>query len=104
MRWTLTTCAQAAVKNHGKFQRLFRKWKKRLGKGKVLVAVAHKMSEVISTLLASNEPYSEERAEKTRANVVRRKGKASAHAVRDGVPRWEQLPLPAWVVLSGPRT
>ena len=101
LRWILTTCAHAAVKSPGKFQRRFRKWEKRLGKGKAIVAVAHKMIEVIFALLARNEPYSEERAEKTHAKVVRMKGKARALPVRGVVQRWEQLPLTSRAILSG---
>lgn len=101
LRWILTTCAHAAVKSPGKFQRLFRKWEKRLGRGKAIVAVAHKMIEVIFALLARNEPYSEERAEKTHAKVVRMKGKARALPVRDVVRRWEKLPNPSRTIVSG---
>ena len=104
LRWILTTCAHAAVKSPGKFQRLFRKWEKRLGKGKAIVAVAHKMLEVIFALLARNEPSSEERAEKTQAKVVRMKGRARALPLRDVVGRWERLPLPARTILSGGRS
>ncbi len=58
-----------------------------MGKGKGFVAVAHKMLEVIFALLARNEPYSEERAEKTRAKVARMKGMARALPTRDVVGR-----------------
>lgn len=103
LRWILTTCAHAAVKSPGKFQRLFRKWEKRLGKGKAIVAVAHKMIEVIFALLARNEPYSEERADKTHAKLVRMKGRARSLPVRDLVSRWERLTVPTKAVLSGTR-
>ena len=104
LRWILTTCAHAVIKSHGKFQRLFRKWAKRLGKGKGFVAVAHKMLEVIFALLARNEPYSEERAEKTQAKVARMKGRARALPTLDVVGRWEQLPLPARTILMEARS
>lgn len=54
LRWILTTCAPVAVKAPGKFERSFRRWEKCLGKGKVIVAVAHRMIEVIFGLLARN--------------------------------------------------
>lgn len=103
LRWILTTCAHAAVKSPGKFQRLFRKWEKRLGKGKAIVAVAHKMAEVIFAMLARNELYSEERTEKTHAKVVRMKGRARTLPVRDIANRWERLALPTRAILSGAR-
>ncbi|MGH9917486.1 MAG: IS110 family transposase, partial [Nitrososphaerales archaeon] len=103
LRWILTTCAHAAVKSPGKFQRLFRKWEKRLGKGKAIVAVAHKMIEVIFALLARNEPYSEERSEMTHAKLVRMKGKARALPLRDVAERWERLSPSARSILSGAR-
>ncbi|MGC2204358.1 MAG: IS110 family transposase, partial [Thermoplasmata archaeon] len=103
LRWILTTCAHAAVKSPGKYQRLFRKWEKRLGKGKAIVAVAHKMIEVIFALLARNEPYSEERADKTHAKLVRMKRRAQSLPVRDLVSRWERLAVPTKAVLSGAR-
>ncbi len=103
LRWILTTCAHSAVKSPGKFQRLFRKWEKRLGKGKAIVAVAHKMIEVIFALLARNEPYSEERTERTHAKLVRMKGKARALPLRDVAERWARLSPSARAVLSGAR-
>jgi len=104
LRWILTTCAHAAVKSPGKSQRLFRNWEKRLGKGKATAAVAHKMIEVIFALLARNEPYSEARAEKTHAELVRMRGKARSLRVRDVIRRWEKLPLPSRTILSGARS
>ncbi len=69
--------------------------------GKAIVGVAHKMREVMFVLLARNEPYSEERAEKTKAKVVRMKGRALALPVRDVLGQWEQLPLPASAMFNG---
>ena len=103
LRWILTTCAYAAVKAPGKFQRLFRRWEKRLGKGKAIVAVAHRMIEVIFALLAWNEAYSEERAEKTRAKIVRMRSRARALPVRDPEARWIALNIATQQVRRGAR-
>lgn len=103
LRWILTTCAHAAIKAPGKFQRLYRRWEKRLGKGKAIVAVAHRMIEVIFALLARNEAYSEERAEKTQAKVSRMKSRARALPSRDVESRWVGLGPVAQEVLRGAR-
>ena len=103
LRWILTTCAHAAVKAPGKFQKLFRRWEKRLGKGKAIVAVAHRMVEVIFALLARNESYSEERVEKTHAKIVRMKHRAKALPVRDPETRWAGLAPAAQELLKGVR-
>jgi transposase len=103
LRWILTTCAHAAVKSPGKFQRLFRRWEKRLGKGKAIVAVAHRMIEVIFALLSRGESYSEEQAEKTHAKLVRMKDRARALPVRDPTSRWVALGPVAQELLRGTR-
>ncbi len=88
LRWMLTTCAHAAIKSPGKFQQFYRKREKRLGKGKAIVAVAHKMLEVIFAMLARNEAYSEERSAKVHAKVIRMRNRARA------------LPIPETTALS----
>jgi transposase len=103
LRWILTTCAHAAVKSPGKFQRLFRRWEKRLGKGKAIVAVAHRMIEVIFALLSRGESYSEERTEKTHAKIVRMKNRARALPVRDPASRLAGLGPVAQELLRGTR-
>ena len=87
----LTTCAHAAIKRPGKFQRLFRKWEKRLGKGKAIVAVAHKTLEVIFAMLTRNEEYSEGHPERTQAKLTRIRWKAHALPVRDVEARHRNL-------------
>jgi transposase len=101
LRWILTTCAHAAVKSPGKFQRLFRRWEKRLGKGKAIVAVAHKMIEVIFALLSRGESYSEERAESTRRKLSRMKGLARPLPRPDLSKRVGSLPNAATAILRG---
>ena len=101
LRWILTSCAQSAVKAPGKFQRLFRKWEKRLGKGKAIVAVAHKMLEVIFAMLARNESYSEERPERTQAKLARMSSKARELPERDVVARYRGLSPRTATILSG---
>ena len=103
LRWILTTCAHAAVKSPGKFQRLFRRWEKRLGKGKAIVAVAHKMIEVIFALLSRGESYSEERAESTRRKLSRMKGLARPLPLPDLTKRVGNLPNVATAILRGVR-
>lgn len=103
LRWILTTCAHAAVKSPGKFQRLFRRWEKRLGKGKAIVAVAHKMIEVIFALLSRGESYSEERAESTRRKLSRMKGLARSLPLTDLTKRVGNLPNAATAILRGVR-
>ncbi|MGI0129485.1 MAG: IS110 family transposase [Thermoplasmata archaeon] len=103
LRWILTTCAHAAVKSPGKFQRLFRRWEKRLGKGKAIVAVDHKMIEVIFALLSRGESYSEERAESTRRKLSRMKGLARSLPLPDLAKRVESLPDAATAILRGVR-
>ena len=103
LRWILTTCAHAAVKAPGKFQRLFRRWEKRLGRGKAIVAVAHRMIEVIFALLARHESYSEERTERTHAKIVRMKNRARALPARDPEVRWAELAPAAQELLRGSR-
>jgi transposase len=103
LRWILTTCAHSAVKTPGKFQRLFRRWEKRLGKGKAIVAVAHRMIEVIFALLSRGESYSEERAELTRRKLGRMKGLARPLPKREGMARVPTLALAASEVLRGVR-
>ena len=101
LRWILTSCAQSAVKAPGKFQRLFRKWEKRLGRGKAIVAVAHKMLEVIFAMLARNENYSEERPERTHAKLTRMRSKARELPTRDVEARYRGLAPRAATILSG---
>jgi transposase len=101
LRWILTSCAHSAVKAPGKFQRLFRKWEKRLGKGKAIVAVAHKMLEVIFAMLARNENYSEARPERTHAKITRMRSKARDLPTRDVVARYRRLSTRATTILSG---
>ncbi|MCI4336166.1 MAG: IS110 family transposase [Thermoplasmata archaeon] len=103
LRWILTTCAHGAVKSPGKFQKLFRRWDKRLGKGKAIVAVAHRMIEVIFALLSRGESYSEERAEKTHAKIVRMKNRARALPAGDLNSRWSKLAPVTRELLSGVR-
>ena len=100
----LTTCAHGAVKSPGKFQKLFRRWEKRLGKGKAIVAVAHRMIEVIFALLSRGESYSEERAEKTHAKIVRMKNRARALPTRDPASRWAGLGPVTQELLRGTRS
>jgi len=104
LRWILTTCAHSAVKSPGKFQRLFRRWEKRLGKGKAIVAVAHKMIEVIFALLSRGESYSEERAESTRRKLSRMKGLARPLPRPDLSKRVGSLPDVATAILRGVRS
>ena len=103
LRWILTTCAHSAVKSPGKFQKLFRRWEKRLGKGKAIVAVAHRMIEVIFALLSRGESYSEERAEKTHAKIVRMKNRARPLPTRDPASRCSGLGPVAQELLRGTR-
>ncbi|MGH9920952.1 MAG: hypothetical protein ACRD6W_19050, partial [Nitrososphaerales archaeon] len=81
--------------------RLFRRWEKRLGKGKAIVAVAHKMIEVIFALLSRGESYSEERAESTRRKLSRMKGLARPLPLPDLTKRVESLPSAATAILRG---
>jgi hypothetical protein len=90
-RWILTTCAHSALRSPGKFQKLFRRWEKRLGRGKEIMAVAHRMLEVIIALLARGEHNSEERADKTRVKIVRMKNRARVLPARDPTSRWAAL-------------
>ncbi len=101
LRWILTTCAHAAVKSPGKFQRLFRRWEKRLGKGKAIVAVAHRMIEVSFALLSRGESYSEERAESTRRKLSRMKVLARPLPMPDLSKRVGSLPNTATAILRG---
>ena len=103
LRWILTTCAHAAVKSPGKFQHLFRRLERRIGKGKAIVAVAHRMLEVIFALLARSEAYSEERVERTHQKLVRMRHKAKELPERDPRARWTALGEPARRVLMGAR-
>ncbi|MGH9029494.1 MAG: transposase, partial [Acidimicrobiales bacterium] len=104
LRWILTSCAHAAVKAPGKFQRLFRTWEKRLGKGKAIVAVAHTMLEVIFAMLARGENYSEERPERTQAKITRMKSRARELPVRDALARFRTLgPRAATILSEAPR-
>jgi transposase len=101
LRWILTTCAHAAVRSPGKFQRLFHRWERRLGRGKAIVAVAHRMIEVIFALLSRGESYSEERSEKTRAKIVRMKNRARALPLCDPTSRMAGLGPVAQELLRG---
>jgi len=103
LRWILTTCAHTAVRSPGKFQRLYRRWEKRLGKGKAIVAVAHRTIEVIFALLSRGERYSEERAELTGRKLVRMKRLARPLPKRGGMDRLPTLALAATEVLRGVR-
>lgn len=103
LRWILTTCVHAAVKNPGKFQHLFRCLERRIRKGKVIVAVPHRMLEVIFALLARHEVYSGVRAEKTRLKLARMRSKARALRRRDPRARWTALGEPTRRILTGAR-
>lgn len=89
LRWNHTTCPHAAVKARGKLQRLLRRSEKWLGKGKAIVAVAHRRIKVILVLLARNETHAEDRAEKTRAKIVPMPSRA--RPPRDPEARWVAL-------------
>ncbi len=101
LRWILTSCAHSAVKAPGKFPRLFRKWEKRLGQGKAIVAVAHKMLEVIFAMLARNENYSEERPERTHTKLTRMRSKARELPTRDVESRYRGPAPRTAPILSG---
>jgi transposase len=101
LRWILTTCAHAAVKAPGKFQRLFRRWEKRLGRGKAIVAVAHRMIEVVFALLARNESYVEEQVSSTRRKLAKMRQQARPLPARDVGARWRALAPAARALLSG---
>jgi len=92
------------VKSPGKFQRLFRRWEMRLGKGKAIVAVAHKMIVGIFTLLSRGESYSEERAESTRRKLSRMRGLARPLPTPDLSQRVGSLPSAATAILRGVRS
>jgi transposase len=103
LRWILTMCAHSAVKSPGKFQRLFRRWEKRLGKGKAIVAVAHRMIEVVFALLSRGESYSEERAESTRRKLARMRGRARPLPERPAFARVPGLSPTTVEILRGVR-
>ena len=69
--------------------------------GKAIVAVAHKMLEVIFAMLARNENYSEERPEHTRAKLTRMRSKARELPTRDVEARYRSLAPRAATILSG---
>jgi transposase len=71
LRTMLVSCANASVRGPGKFQRMYKRLKKRVGHGKAIVAVARKMLVVIFVLLTRGSEYEEREDDLVRKKVRR---------------------------------
>lgn len=78
LRSTMISCANASIKGPGKFQRMYKRLKKRdKSHGKAIVAVARKMLEVVFVLLTRECDY-EDSDEVTTARKVRKMERISS--------------------------
>ncbi len=71
LRSMLVSCANASVRGKGKFQRVYKRLKKRVGHGKAIVAVARRMLMVIFVLLTRGCEYEERDDDLTRSKLRR---------------------------------
>ena len=71
LRSMLVSCANASVRGKGKFQRVYKRLKKRVGHGKAIVAVARRMLMVIFVLLTRGCDYEERDDDLTRSKLRR---------------------------------
>ena len=71
LRTMLISCANASVRGSGKFQRMYRRIKKRKDHGKAIVAVARKMLSVIFVLLTRGCEYEDREDDKVRYKTRR---------------------------------
>lgn len=99
LRWILTVCAHSAIKSPGKFQNLYRRLQRRIGTGKAIVAVAHRLVEVVFVLLTRGESYSQESRRNLSSKLWRMRARIRALPTADVSARLQEMEgrTPQWL-------
>ena len=73
----MVQCAHTARRHDARFNKTYQQVSRRGGKGKAVVAIAHKMLRIAYFMLRDNEPYRGQNAELTLKKLKRMEGRAS---------------------------
>lgn len=73
----MVQCAHNACRFDARFSRFYRRYLRRKGKGKAVVAVAHEMIRIVYFMLKRNEPYRGENIDLTLKKLKRMESRAS---------------------------
>ena len=72
----MTQCAQNACRFDPRFHKFYKRYSRRKGKGKAVVAVAHEMMRIVYFMLKRDEPYRGENVELTVKKLKRLESRA----------------------------